>query len=121
MTAQEIFDTSVGALLKQGRPAYSPEDGCAYRTPDGAKCAVGHLIPDSKYTPALEGMPADADDVLRAISEGAGDHAHLLQRLQSAHDAPAGGQNWLAVFKLNAREVAEDFNLSPAILDQVPA
>lgn len=62
MERQEIFDTVARHLLTQmakavrGRsPAGGPDDSCMYRAPSGRKCAVGCLIPDSVYTPNIEG------------------------------------------------------------------
>jgi hypothetical protein len=74
VTRREVFVAVRDHLLSQGarslrdpsvRPdEEDPADGsnCAYRgrTPDGtpARCAVGVLIPDGLYAPALEGASA---------------------------------------------------------------
>ena len=62
MTPQEVFDTVVAALVKQGRKSLA-ENGdpsiskdCRYRGDDGLKCAIGHLIPDDEYAEWMEGM-----------------------------------------------------------------
>ena len=66
MNKQEIFDTVLLALRKQGKASVGPrtrgsgEDyqtsiECCYRGPDGAKCAAGHLIPDADYRIEMEG------------------------------------------------------------------
>jgi len=50
-TAQELFDTVATHLIKQGKKSFSKETGyCLYRGPDGMKCAIGCLIPDSDYS-----------------------------------------------------------------------
>ena len=51
MFAQEIFDTVVEHLRRQGHRAYKEEYGCLYRLENGDKCAVGCLIPDHLYDP----------------------------------------------------------------------
>lgn len=54
MTHQEIFDFVWTKLCEQGAKSY--ENGkCRYRTSTRLKCAVGHLIPDDLYDPAMEG------------------------------------------------------------------
>lgn len=32
---------------------------CAYRGPNGARCAIGALIPDDKYDPAMDRLDSD--------------------------------------------------------------
>jgi hypothetical protein len=54
MTKQEMYEIIRAGMLAQGKPARSPE-GCKYRTREGLKCAVGMLIPDSEYSPSMEG------------------------------------------------------------------
>lgn len=39
-TMQEVYDTTVEHVWKQGRRSIH-EDACKYRTEDGARCAVG--------------------------------------------------------------------------------
>ena len=53
MTNQEIFDKIHQHLLTQ-RTAAIKNGSCAYRAGPKA-CAVGALIPDSLYTPEIEG------------------------------------------------------------------
>lgn len=57
MTLQEQFNTVVRGLAKQEwRQSREPVVGeCLYRHPDGRRCSIGHLIPDEKYEPAMEG------------------------------------------------------------------
>ena len=54
-TRQQIFDFVVNHLFNQGVKAGGPNEGCYYRTSDGAlSCAVGCLIPDKLYDEAME-------------------------------------------------------------------
>lgn len=104
MTKQEIFDTVARHLATQGRQAVrevTPEDNglpistCQYRTPDGLKCAVGAIMPDSIYTPDMEGNSvqtlvmlaqdsADPENPFWDVLESSGD---LLKDLQLIHDS----------------------------------
>ena len=52
-TAQELFDIIVAHLRAQGSKALNGNE-CCYRTPDGKKCAIGCLIPDSIYSNRME-------------------------------------------------------------------
>lgn len=54
---QEYFNRMVAGLAGQGfERAFNEKVGsCAYRAPDGKKCAIGQLIPDDKYGADLEG------------------------------------------------------------------
>lgn len=55
-TRQEAFDIMVSGLIKQGKPSYDIQTlSCMYDNGAGQKCAVGILIPDEDYSPALEG------------------------------------------------------------------
>lgn len=55
-TAQEWLDFCVAAIHAQGHASVDAGRGCVYRTIHGDKCVVGHAIPDSEYTPSIEGL-----------------------------------------------------------------
>lgn len=85
MTGQEVFDRVVAHLRAQGEKAISGTGLCLYRGADGRKCAVGCLIPDELYTPAVEGEAVDGPymkDLLREI----GVRQDLALGLQQVHD-----------------------------------
>ena len=104
MTGQEIFDTVLAHLRKQGRASRTIAGGCRYRGPDGTACAVGCLIPDELYDPMIEGLgvgriieavvPDYRQDqtqellpVFARIKNHIGaEHLPLLNELQEAHD-----------------------------------
>ena len=89
MTRQEIFNKVADHLLTQGRVATSSTTlpTCAYRSTDGATCAVGCLIPDELYVPEMENKSVytllwyfpDLPDYLHTNSR-------LLKSLQTIHD-----------------------------------
>ena len=114
MTLQEIFDTALNGIRKQGKPSYlftnrpsfnpdKPDQNewvpvCHYRLGD-CKCAIGHLITDEayqKYYP-LENLPVPQARVLAALRESGLDildgtihykSVLFLTSLQAAHDIP---------------------------------
>ena len=52
------FIQSTQGIIDQGGPAFKSienEGVCAYRSPNGRKCAAGQLIPDELYDPKIEG------------------------------------------------------------------
>lgn len=99
MTNQEIFDTVYRHLLSQGKRAKTEDGDCVYRTEDGAKCAVGCLIPDELYMSDIE--TASAELAALGVRDGARERflgeifdeigipkesAYLLGALQGVHD-----------------------------------
>ena len=94
MNKQEIFDTVVTHLRKQGKRASSihpnGDTGCMYRTSDGLKCAAGCLIPDEDYNLEFEGFAIDdhsAALVVRYFSNKFGSaERDLIGELQTTHD-----------------------------------
>lgn len=116
MTPQEIFDTVVSHLRIQGRPAIhtdGPTVGrCAYRSSNGTKCAVGCLIPDSIYTPLMEGDAVPS--IYRYLSEEMflwfNFNSGLLRNLQKAHDLWSDHQS-REYLEDSLQTVANRFNL----------
>ena len=109
MTDQELFDKIKSHLLKQGRRSLNAEGKCAYRSADGAQCAVGCLIKDEHYDPSLEGQGVwslEMKSILWQYGIVASQSLRLLNSLQELHDYN-DPENWEA--KLN--EVAREFNL----------
>lgn len=60
MNRQEIFDTALAHLRKQGKPAMNKGGVCMYRGPGGTMCAVGALIPDDLYVFDMENRSASS-------------------------------------------------------------
>jgi hypothetical protein len=97
MTPQEIFDTVARHLFAQGERAgivtdydYDNNEGfaCRYRAPGGTVCAVGKLIPDDAYDPAMEGCGVELlmDNFGPDLPPWMQDRCGLLGRLQMVHD-----------------------------------
>lgn len=84
-TRQEIFDIAYQGLAAQEFKQSKGGVGCAYRGYGGLKCAVGHLIEDANYHEDLEGIAADAPEVMRA-ARMSDNHCQLLADMQGAHD-----------------------------------
>lgn len=110
--AQEIFDRVAEGLLGQGGPSMSDrfDETCAYRGVDGRKCAIGHLIPDEKYFPDLEGKCVSDGNVLLTLPLAYQCHLALLELLQDAHDNASDDWGRLPA---TLDKVAEDLGLKP--------
>lgn len=101
MTKQEIFDTVLFNLRAQGRASMNATD-CMYRGENGAKCAVGWLIPDELYSDEIEDLNVWDAWVLQTLQQAGievvrPDTLDLLKHLQIAHDkqlAEEGVQEW---------------------------
>lgn len=91
MTLQEIFDISVGQIIKQGGLSKKANGMCAYRGDGGMMCAVGALMDDETAEAADALDPefgADIGNVVYAgLLEGFDhDELELMADLQDAHD-----------------------------------
>ena len=101
-----LITTCRDALLKQGKRS---TDGhiCLYKDNEGNKCAVGHLIPDSLYTPEVE-VGNIYDVISESYKRGSPlkklkylfPHKHLLGLLQDTHDY-IDPQKWGEAFEDN--------------------
>lgn len=118
---QAAFDKAAAHLLRQGsksllRPSASgtASERCAYRSPDGKMCAVGALIADEHYRDDLELRLASSPEVSAALAASGleGVSLRLLSALQEVHDEVEAGE-WRPAL----RDVAEEFELTPAVLD----
>lgn len=116
MTGQEIFDSVLAHLRRQGQASLSACGKCAYRGEGGTACAVGCLIPDELYDPRIEswgvgsilnlrtnGVGIDETEAYRQVLSRIASHLGqeneaLLAGLQRAHD------NQLAEYDLPAWE-----------------
>lgn len=122
MNRQAVFNTVYTKLREQGKRSVDATGQCMYRAPDGAKCAIGHLIPDELYKGDMEGSStysegAVADALRQVFGELTDKDFEFFMHLQHAHD------DWYAdddvgwatssVYILNEkmRQVAEKFNL----------
>lgn len=138
---QETFDIVVRALLKPGRPSVEPRPDdlkpdepwtggtCQYRGDGGMKCAAGHLIPDDKYDPAMEGAVCvdglgfgpvlDKTRRVHEVLESEGYDPKFVRALQEAHDLDSDDppEKWLIGFRTRARGVAERFGLNADVVD----
>ncbi len=120
MTSQEIFDTSVTALLKQGRRSVKPSGYCMFRGPNGTKCAVGHLIPDDDYDPRMDQTLGEDglgnSYTLELVAQKLETGQSFLFGLQRCHDK-SSDTNFDSDFRHLARAFAEDHELNTSVLD----
>lgn len=82
-TDQETFEIVWNGLKAQGFERSLMRGNCAYRGPNGAKCAAGHLIPDDEYSADMEGRHC------LAIAGGDlffGSNPCLVSSCQAVHD-----------------------------------
>lgn len=128
MTKQEIFDTVLAHLRKQGKASLSAEGDCMYRGPGGTSCAVGCLIPDELYDSLIEnfgsnhimegrlphGRESDGPKtlpIMARIAKHLGvENRPLLNALQTAHDAYLADEG-LPAWERRMRSIARYFRL----------
>lgn len=128
MKRQEVFDTVTRHLLTQGKKAEEfPSRTCVYHSPKGLKCAIGCLIPDSLYSPDLEGKTAhslviwytlEEAKVVPAISPTSHKGTSIrtfLSDLQNIHDTYSP-EEW----RYQLRALATRYKLSTRVLKEFP-
>lgn len=136
---QEVFNKAVMGVIEQGGPAIKMNTvgskSCAYRGNDGAKCAVGHILPD-RLAIAADFFGLMPSDVVGMMSNNSSDRSakfikkfeteildigdinvwKLLTKLQAAHDEAfsdmedASG-DFLRDFKANCHDIAKEYDL----------
>jgi hypothetical protein len=114
---QEAFDIAYKGIIEQGGPSWDINtSSCRYRTKNGRKCAIGHLIPDNKYSEEFEN--GQADHVLEQIyTIRDGDHQFYCY-LQRVHDVILEGKEgisdgeFLYEFSIRMSDFAERYNLA---------
>lgn len=115
MTEQEIFDTVLVHLRKQGHAA-ADAGKCRYRASNGDTCAAGCLIRDEEYMPEMEDVEFGGrawklnikDPVWPARLMG---HSPLIRALQAAHDSQLEEEG-MSAWELRMRDIAEIFDLN---------
>ncbi len=122
MTNQEAFDYVAKALIAQGKKSVNGRS-CVYRSPDGCKCAAGHLITDEEYRPEFDTPTAIvATDIFSIISRYGElenikeSNVYFIRDLQLAHDN-ADEDSFILDFKRNMKSIAKRYNLNSAALD----
>ena len=136
MSLQKMFDTAAVGMLRQGKKSIKNGD-CQYRGSGGCKCAVGFLIPDDLYSPAIEGasivyLKTRPDDGRRSqielerilhqmkmLDDG---RMKLLIDLQEIHDtAPMMNMhiNTRLYWYRGLETIAQSHNLSTKSIDKV--
>ena len=112
MTKQEIFNIVAAHLMKQGCISVSSLNYCVYRNPEGLRCAVGCLITDDEYDPAMDDRGIAGETGVRyliekgLLPERLIPHADFLVELQCIHDTVP-----VACWKAELLEAARDHGL----------
>ena len=108
---QRYFDRSVEEILKQGRPCRGNSGNCRYRnSSNNTKCAIGHLIPDKKYKNEMEGFGISSLIIKDLVPSRWKRYESFFVQLQRAHDN-SSESNFVHDFEINAKRVAEKYNL----------
>jgi hypothetical protein len=123
MKSQEIFNKVAVHLIKQGIASHDQVSGCLYRGPNGTKCAVGAIMPDSVYRKGMETSGIGALIQNFKLPNWIIDNENLLSELQMVHDnrAATDYEGHLLPFDIqdlvrDLREIAVERNLSSDIL-----
>jgi hypothetical protein len=120
MNDQGAFDAALLHLLIQGHRSVSASCRCQLRGPEGAKSAIGALIPDRLYGNSMEGKPiqqllaAYNPEYLPLRHHLSGVGLPLLNALQDLHDRT--GECLPSLFRevvlSGGQRIAREFGLS---------
>ena len=125
MNTQELFNKAVGGIYEQGEQSLDAEGACRYHGENGTKCAIGMLIDDTHYKPAMEGCTIRSEEIRSAVEDSIGrelmlEELHLLIDLQNMHDGAhawhSAEEGFKKYFLLAANQTAHKFSLE----DYVP-
>lgn len=118
MAMQDEFDRALQGVIKQGIPSFDGE-ACQYLTPEtGAKCGVGHLLPDDETRIAWDFRVGALTDYGHGVDQelakvGLTEPVEFYIDLQRAHDkAQEKGGDFLADFRFNMAGVAKKWGLA---------
>lgn len=93
MNAQQYYDLLCVSAFDGTFPGvaldHCGDTICRYRGDNGAKCAVGILIPDERYDPRFEGGTVAAGDVFAAVDPVDGFGVREFAAVQGSHDSTA--------------------------------
>lgn len=92
MLAQAIFNKAATHLLKQQRKSLGSGGYCAYRGENQDCCAIGALIPDELYQPAMDHHPQGEGASVRYVLEN---FPHLSEMLLPEDLSTASGLRFL--------------------------
>ncbi len=143
MERQEIFDTVIKKLAKQGCVAHDGRKCQYYFEDDNGKelrCAIGHLLPkalakqlanisnnDNNYDSSIAYFIKVKLDELRLPDWMNNNNSQFLTRLQSAHDQLAdyndndSDHELDKEFFVSMKKIAKDYKLNSEILVKVAA
>lgn len=106
---QRYFDRAVGGVIKQGRKSVNmTSNSCRYRGSNGTKCAIGQLLPDDFPFGDIEGTRYIKNSIFPVRWER---YYGFFRSLQYIHDDAPNTEQFLSIFKTNAKSLALKYNL----------
>lgn len=133
LSRQKIFDTIATHMMMQARAATVPcpatpgKADCLYHAPDGARCAIGCLIPDAIYHSSIENknitdlfrgrLPKQGRAVRKHLADLVGGSTRtsrfFLLRFQRIHDRYSEDK-----WRLQLTRMAWAWGLDPSVLNR---
>lgn len=118
MTKQELFDTCIGGVIKQGSLSYNDKKHkCMFMSPQGNMCAIAFLAPsvnDAKDWENDQWTNEEIYDYLDVISM-----RNFLNKVQRIHDGVAEEVNSIEDFIIKAKEFADKNDLDDTYISQL--
>jgi hypothetical protein len=116
MTPQEIFDKAYNGVVGQGCKSKTVAKSCAYNGVYGTHCGVGWVISKEAGKQWDRTNSSSIRVILgrnrsKFIEPWMQENKDLLVDIQTAHDDPEYGDNFIADFKNNMEHVAHSYGL----------
>lgn len=121
MNREQLLQDTYRRYVTEGLlPGFSSSSGCMYKTPGGARCALGHCIPDTEpdmlacsggATELQDESPAAWKRVFGGLSVRSAEH------VQRAHDDaakaanPVLGRDFKMLVKRNLKKLAQEWKV----------
>jgi hypothetical protein len=111
MTLQEVVDRNWQFFIREAGHPGVMEDGCVFRAPNGGRCAIGCVLPET-----MELLDGPVDDVLETDDEVAdffeGVPFEALEELADLHDEIAHHPYFHVRYRRRLRDFAEEWDLT---------
>ena len=118
MSLQEIHDIiKQGLESQQWQQSLDKWNRCMYRSKNGRKCAVGHILPDEFYTKHIEGLQLDGvlfksrkcKPFFAGLNTHNDDKISFLYEMQDCHDR----NNSPSRMKREFEDISNRYRLNP--------
>lgn len=128
VTRRQVFDFVMKKMIKQGKPSITKDGGCVYRSSDGCRCGIGHIITNDELK-LLENLLDESPDHINITpvcelqhvmrknnyvikSNTTFEDACFLSGIQNAHDQASDSKSskqFIREFEKNMKRIEREY------------